>query len=167
MGNSNQENKKVNISVDELLRRKRERNEKNKQIHRNNFQARNEAIAQRHEQNTGELLSGEAQIDLQNRLLDAENRAIENHNAGYIEMTNRVIEAYDAKADRQAELINSAEDVTYMVIEEASTPAEQVKSLPPRRTRFTNTLFASEATDLALPSSEEKKLPVSKNPYDV
>ena len=82
-------------------------------------------------------------------------------------MTNRVIEAYDAKADRQAELINSAEDVTYMVIEEASTPAEQVKSLPPRRTRFTNTLFASEATDLALPSSEEKKLPVSKNPYDV
>ena len=163
MGNSNQENKKVNISVDELLRRKRERNEKNKQIHRNNFQARNEAIAQRHEQNTGELLSGEAQIDLQNRLLDAENRAIENHNAGYIEMTNRVIEAYDAKADRQAELINSAEDVEYMVLEEVT----EVKSLPPRRTRFTNTLFASEATDLALPSSEEKKLPVSKNPYDV
>ena len=118
-----------NINIDELLKRKRERNEKNKQINRNNFQARNEAIAQRHEQNTGELLHGEAQIDLQNRLLDAENRAIEDFNVNYTAMTDRVIEAYDAKADEQAELINSAEDVTYMVIEEVT----EVKSLPPRR----------------------------------
>ena len=152
MGNKNQENK---INVDELLKRKRERNAKNKQIVSNNYRARNEAIARRHEANTEELLLGEAQIDLQNRLLDAEDRAAIRFNDNYNAMTARVIESNDAKADLEAERINSAIDVEFQILEEVK---EVEDLLPSRRSRFSNTLLGSseeEETFYLQSSSEE------------
>ena len=161
MGNSNKENNNK-INVDIMLKRKRERNEKNKATSRKNFQARNQAIADRVYENKMDNLLGEAQIDLQMRALDADNRAYEDFNAEYEQMTAQVIEGYDAKADAEAELINSAEDVEYMVIEEV----KEVKSLPPRRKRFTNTLFASETEEVKqLPSVKEESK--KANRFDV
>lgn len=151
MDNKSQENK---ISVDELLRRKRERNAKNREVVSNNYQKRNEAIAKRYGQNTEELLLGEAQIDLQMRLLDAEDRAITRFNDNYTAMTNKVIADNDAKADLEAERISNTIDVEYQTLEEVK---DADIALPARRTRFTNTLMGtSEEQNLSLPSSSSK-----------
>lgn len=158
----NSDNSKENkINVDELLRRKRERNNANREVVRSNVQARNEAIAKRHEQNTEELLLGEAQIDLQMRLLDAEDIALCRFNDNYIAMTAKVIADNDAKADLEAERIGTAIDVEYQTLEEVK---DADLALPARRSRFTNTLLGSnEEETLKLPSSEAQ----TPNRFDV
>jgi hypothetical protein len=159
--NSNKENTN-NINVDELLRKKRERNEGNKRIVLNNVQKRNQAIADRHKQNTEELLIGEAQIDLQTRLLDAEDKALVSFNDKYAAMTAKVIESNDAKADLEANRINSAVDVEYTLLEEVN---EISNLLPARRSRFTNML---EGNPGSLETKQLKELPEYKsNRFDV
>lgn len=157
------------INIDEMLRRKKERNSTSKKNLRTNVQNINSQIAERHKQNEDELLLGKAQIDLQNKLLDAEYRAVESFNDKYMALASQVIEDYDAQADARAEELNSAVDVQYQVIEEVKEAESVANSLPPRRSRFTNTLFASDTEELnVLPSSQvenTKALSDSDNPF--
>jgi hypothetical protein len=132
------------ISVDELLKRKRERNESNNKVVRNNIQNRNKQIAERYKADTKNILLGEAQIDLQNRLLDAEDRAICNFNDNYETLTANILEELDAKADMKANEITSAIDVEYQLLEEVRY--EKLPALAPRQNRFSN-MFLLESKD--------------------
>ena len=160
---NNNKSKENKINVDELLRRKRERNNVNKEVVSKNFQARNEAIAKRHEQNTEELLLGEAQIDLQMRLLDAEDIALCRFNDNYMEMTARVIADNDAKADLEATRINTAIDVEYQTLEQVNNEI----ALPPRKSRFTNTLLGSSSDDETLKLPSTKEVSQKPNRFDI
>jgi hypothetical protein len=149
------------ISVDELLRRKRERNEATEKIVRNNFQSRNQAIKKRQEAIEENLLLGEAQIELQSDLLDAKYNALVNFNDKYIAMTDKVIKAMDAETEARALEINSAVEVEYQLIEEIDTPI-----LPPVN-RFSNILFGSiEDTEIkslpGLPSTSIGNAPANE-----
>jgi hypothetical protein len=151
------------ISVDELLRRRKARNEGNKEIVRKNIQNRNKQIADRHETNIENNLLGEAQIDLQMRLLDAEDRAILRFNDEYESRTAKIIEANDAKADELALSINSAVDVEYQLLEET-----EYSALPPRQNRFSNILFGEAEEIKSLPPQEtEPKTSNTPNKYQV
>jgi len=160
---NNSNNNSHKISVDELLRRRRARNEGNKEIVRNNVQNRNQEIADRHGADIENLLLGEAQIDLQTRLLDAEDMALVRFNDNYASLTAKVIEANDTKADEQAGLLNSAVDVEYQLLEET-----QYKELPYKAERFSNILFGEVEGIKSLPSSliEEKPIVPKLNRYD-
>lgn len=106
---------KNKISVDESLRRKQERNEASKGNTRTNYKMRNKQIAIRHGQNTEDNLLGEAQIDLQHRLLEQEKRAIARFNNNYVALTDSVIASLDAQADEEAAQIESIEEIKWFV----------------------------------------------------
>ena len=144
---------KKRISIDELLKRKKERNEKKDEANRINFKNRNKQIAIRHKENTKDNLLGEAQIDLQNQLLDAEYEAVNEVEAEYNLMTNQVLASLDTEADEKANLIGSAEDVAFDVDYKV---VEVLPELPPRKSRFGNRLLGKSNTKL-LESSQTSK----------
>ena len=149
------------ISVDELLRRKKERNEKKGEVNRINFKNRNKQIAIRHKENTKDNLLGEAQIDLQNQLLDAEYEAVSEVEAEYNLMTNQVLASLDAEADEKANLIGSAEDTVFDVDYQV---VEALPELPPRKSRFGNRLLGGSPK--SLPITETKVIEgKSDNPF--
>lgn len=154
----NQNNKKT-INVDEMLNRKRARNEQAKLITKANIKKRNEQIANQHKTNIEDNLLGEASIDLENQLLEAEYEGTKSFNNNYIESTNRVINRINAQADMEAQVINSAEDealdVEFQIIEE-------LPYLAPRQSRFSaGFLLASSETEEVvnplLPPSQPSK----------
>jgi len=161
MGNKEVKNK---ISVDELLRRKQERNEASKGNTRTNYQTRNKQIAIRHGQNTEDNLLGEAQIDLQHRLLEEEEKAIARFNNNYVALTDSVIASLDAQADEEAAQIESADDLVFETTVEV-LPIGEVKQLPPRKSRFGNRLPGGTETK-SLEASEDRSSE-KKNMFDV
>ena len=155
---------KERISIDELLRRKKQRNEKKGEVNRTNFKNRNKQIAIRHKENTKDNLLGEAQIDLQNQLLDAEYEAVSEVEAEYNLMTNQVLASLDTEADEKANLISSAEDIVfdvdYKVVEQAQ--------LPPRKSRFGNRLLSGESASNTKSLEAFKEITSEKkNMFDV
>ena len=155
---------KKRISVDELLKRKKERNEKKDEANRINFKNRNKQIAIRHKENTKDNLLGEAQIDLQKQLLDAEYEAVSEVEAEYNLMTNQVLASLDTEADEKAGLISSAEDVVFDVDYKV---VEALPELPPRKSRFGNRLLGGNPKSLLSLSEKETKVIEGKsdNPY--
>ena len=161
----NNNSKKININ--ELLERKRKRNATNKTNTGTNRKALHKQIKFRHKENIKDNLFGEAQIELQNDLLDAENEAIEEFNTEYNQMLAGVIDNIDAQADAEAVLIESADDVVYEASVKVIEPTNVLGTLPPRKSRFSadRTLFASDTK--ALPSSQTNNTSEKKNMFDV
>lgn len=157
------EDKKI-ISIDELLKRKKERNEKKGEANRTNFKNRNKQIAIRHKENTKDNLLGEAQIDLQNQLLDAEYEAVSEVETEYNLMTNQVLASLDTEADEKASLIGSAEDVVFDVDYKV---VGALPELPLRKSRFGNRLLACDSNTKSLGPSQTNKSSEKKNMFDV
>ena len=156
---------KERISIDELLRRKKQRNEKKGEVNRTNFKNRNKQIAIRHKENTKDNLLGEAQIDLQNQLLDAEYKAVNEVEAEYNLMTNQVLASLDTEADEKANLISSAEDIVFDVEYKV---VEALPELPPRKSRFGNRLLSGESASNTKSLEAFKEITSEKkNMFDV
>ena len=147
-------NSKTKISVDELLKRKRQRNQQANIKNRNTFRNTNEQLANRHKENRKEALRWEAAHDLEQKLLDKEFEAEVEFNAEYKTIANQALARVNNLADEEANLLMQANDEVFDVEFEDIT-----LELPERKSRF----LVSSNNSPQLPSSNPTNLNIPED----